>query len=244
MLTKQVTFIHRKLKARQLGVSFSRTTTFRPPTQVKIQGKAQTVSLPADHGTAVAFRDLLLDDCYGLKTCAKPIARVLDIGAHVGLFGLALRNFFPNALLHAYEPNPKLEQYLRAQAQTAHFDYFMEAVGLEDGKVTLAIDDNSVWTQSKVDPTGNVPQVAFRRALERLGGSADLVKLDCEGAEWQILQDEQAWQKVYNLSMEYHLWPNHTHDEIQATVQRLGFSIKKVVPVRNKYGLLLAERKG
>src|SRR4051812_31383614 len=229
MLTKPLTYLHRKLKAHHLGVTFKRTTSFVAPTQIKINGTRQSISLPGDHGTAMAFRDLFLDDCYGLTTCTVPMATILDIGAHVGLFGLAVRDRFPQTTLHAYEPNPNLEKHLKVQANVAHFAYFMEAVGLEDGKVTLAINDNSVWTRSKVDPTGDIPQIAFRRALQRLGGSVDLVKsidlvkLDCEGAEWQILQDAHAWQAVRNLAMEYHLWPNHTHDEIQAVVQQLGF---------------------
>ena len=243
MFAKPLRFINRKLKARQLGIPFHRTTTFVSPAQIKINGACKSISLPHDHGTAMAIRDLLLDDCYNLATCSTPIVNVLDIGAHVGIFGLAVRNRYPQTKLHAYEPNPTLEQYLKVQAKVGQFDYFMEAVGLEDGKVVLAINDNSVWTRSKIDPTGDIPQIAFRRALARLGGSADLVKLDCEGAEWQILQDHQAWQSVRNLTMEYHLWPNQTHDEIQAVVRQLGFSIQKVMPLADEYGLLLAQRK-
>src|SRR5262249_39690436 len=163
----------------------------------------------------VAFLDILLDDCYGLGMIGGRVATVLDIGAHVGLFGIAARNAFPRAVIHAYEPNPLVEPYLKAQAQAADFQYFMCAAGLEDGTFSLDVHEDSVRTRSRSDPAGSVPQVPFQEMLARLGGEADLLKLDCEGAEWLLFEDRPTWQHVRNLSMEYHLWPDHTHAEVR-----------------------------
>jgi hypothetical protein len=74
-------------------------------------------------------------------------------------------------------------------------------VGLEDGKVTLDIHGNSASGTTKVDEQGEITSTAFARAIARIGGAVDLVKLDCEGAEWQIFQDKKSWQNVKNLSM-------------------------------------------
>lgn len=55
----------------------------------------------------------------------------------------------------------------------------------------------------------------------------DLVKLDCEGAEWSILQDRGAWENVGHLTMEYHLFERQqTHEEIARMVEAAGFTIK------------------
>jgi len=54
----------------------------------------------------------------------------------------------------------------------------------------------------------------------------DLVKLDCEGAEWSILSDSKAWKNVGRLAMEYHLFEQpQTHDEIVSLIEAAGFEI-------------------
>ncbi len=165
----------------------------------------------------------------------------MDIGANVGLFGVAARNAFPAAQIHAYEPNPYLEQYLAVQAKSANFSYFMEAVGLENGRVSLDFNTDSVQTRSKNDNAGKIPQSSFREALARLGGDVDLVKMDCEGAEWDIFEDRDSWKRVQHLSMEYHLWPYHTHNEVFEVVKHLGFQVREYKPIDN-FGLLIASR--
>lgn len=233
--------LRRRNRAKKLGVEFSRAANFQIPNYLVINGDRQMVSLPQENGGKVAFVEILLDDCYGLEELSQPILKVLDIGANVGLFSIAARNKFPQAIIHAYEPNPYLEKHLQIQAQTAGFDYFMEAVGLEDGKVSLEFHEDSVQTRSTVNQTGAITQVAFRKTIERLGGSVDLAKVDCEGAEWLLFQDPNNWQLVQNLSLEYHLWPDHKHEEVKQVIQGLGFKIKKQIPIEN-YGLIIAYR--
>ena len=89
----------------RLGVKFARATAFVPPRQIIVNGKTQNIRLPDESGVAATFIELLLDDCYGLYKLPRSIETILDIGANVGLFGLAARNVFPDATIHAYEPN-------------------------------------------------------------------------------------------------------------------------------------------
>jgi FkbM family methyltransferase len=192
-------------------------------------------------GVRSAFIPIFFDDCYGLERASR-VRTVLDIGANIGVFGLAARINFPDALIHAYEPNADLESKLRTQAEAADFKYFLEAVGAESGRVALDRNDDPVLSRTRAAEEGTVPQVAFRTALERLGGEADFVKVDCEGAEWTFISDRDAWQKVRYLSMEYHLWPSHTVPELLETVGGLGFTVTHHQPASADYGLLLAER--
>jgi len=150
----------------------------------------QPVNIPPERGKVGDLIDIILDDCYGLeqlqKKTSNPNLKILDVGANVGLFSLAARLNFPQAVIHAYEPNPNLDQYLKTDAETANFQYYLEALGAEDGRVKLNFKDVSFKTRSKVDPTGDVPMVSLSRAIERLGGRVDLAKLDCEGRETMI----------------------------------------------------------
>ncbi len=188
------------------------------------------------------FIEVLLDDCYGVEQLSESLIKIIDIGANVGLFPIAARNQFPQAVIHAYEANPNLEKYLKHQSQIANFEYFMEAVGARDGKVILDIREVSGKTRSTVSDNGDIPMVSFRRAIERLGGSADLAKVDCEGAEWLLFEERDIWQFVQNLSLEYHLWLGHTHASARQVVESLGFKVRKQMPIDKWYGVILASR--
>ena len=186
-----------------------------------------------------------MDDCYGLRVHSRcQISSVLDVGACVGFFALAARDAFPNAAIHAYEPNPAVLSYLSSHSQAAEFQVFPEAVGATEGKVGLV--DHVDWVQARTmwQADGKIPQVAFRTAVERIGGHCDLVKLDCEGAEWEILTDVTTWRKVDHLTMEYHLWHGeHEHEEVAKVLGNIGFAIRRQLPTPERYGIVWASRK-
>ncbi len=225
ILDRAATFIQKRIRARKIGVTLWKSESFELPSHVLINGKQVPVRFPDERGVRVAFSELFFGDCYGLEKAKPPIKTVLDIGANVGIFALAARNAFPDAVIHSYEPNPQLEGYLKTQAEAANSRYFMEAVEVEDCHVNLDIRSDSVQTTSAVDENSPIPAVAFRKALDRLGGSADFAKVDCEGAEWCIWQDRDAWQKVKFLSTEYHLQDGHTHEEAHSMITSLGFRV-------------------
>ena len=235
----------RRRVARKIGIAFDRSLTFILPRQILINSQSQPLYLPNEHGVKVAFIDIFLDDCYGINTISKNtkhVRSIIDIGANAGLFGVAARIVFPTATIHAYEPSYILEQYLSNQAKIANFTYFMEAVGAENGSVRLHVIQDSVLTKSVIDPSGTIPQISFRDAIQRIGGNVDLLKMDCEGAEWNIFEDVASWKYVNNLSMEYHLFQGQNHQDAASVVQRLGFIIKKQVRL-DGCGLLIAKRK-
>ena len=202
--------------------------------------------MPDDVGTQLVFLEVLIGDCYRLGSVSEPVRTVMDIGANVGLFCLAARNAFPDATIHAYEPNRDLEQYLRVQASAAGCHYFMEAVALEDGRATLELGDLPGLTKTRAAQAGPVPSVGFRKAIERLGGYVDLVKVDCEGAEWEFLADREAWDRVRNVTMEYHLLNEphaQSHDDICRALAELGFTVENQNPADDSTGLIFASRR-
>lgn len=244
MIRRIARLIRRNVAAAELAVAYGRAATFALPDSIVMNGERRALKLPAENGVRVAFLELLLDDCYGCRSLAKsdmPARTILDIGANVGLFGIAARCSFPEAQIHAYEPNRRLEPYLRNQAEVAHFRYFMEAVGSSTGRVSLHDNIDSVQARSHADDAGDVEQVALREAIARLGGSVDFAKVDCEGAEWDLFEDVESWQHIKNVSLEYHLWPNHTANEVLDRIAALGFKVDKHTPL-NGYGLILARR--
>src|ERR1700736_5314114 len=129
-LTRLLSLGRRRLAARRLNVPFTRAANFAIPQTIRLNARDVPLHVPREHGVRIAFVELLLDDCYGLRLLAdgrrgSEIARVVDIGANVGLFGLAARVAFPRATIHCYEPNAALEPYLAHQGKVARCDYFL-----------------------------------------------------------------------------------------------------------------------
>jgi len=77
-------------------------------------------------------------------------------------------------------------------------------------------------------------------------GDIDLLKLDCEGAEWDIFECKDAWRAVRALTMEYHLWakPASTPDSLRWQLSGLGFSQIEFEPSQNgHWGFAFANRR-
>lgn len=125
------------------------------------------------------------------------VRTVLDIGANVGISALYFSRAFPNAQIHAFEPEPQNCRLLSANAAgNGRIVVHPFALGSEDGELKLFYsDDNSNLGGFSSYDTGidakrsvSVPVRHAGRALAALGiGRADVIKIDTEGAEWDIL---------------------------------------------------------
>lgn len=83
---------------------------------------------------------------------------------------------------------------------------------------------------------------SFCKAVARLD-RVDLLKLNCEGAEWEIFESEkECWNKVKNLTMEYHLIDHYTKTDVERKVKELGFEIIHTEQTGPTWGLLVATR--
>ena len=131
-----------------------------------------------------------------------PLAReavhtVLDIGANVGVTALYFSQIFPNARIYAFEPAP--DNFAVLAKNVANCDRiraFNFGLGANDATLELYASDNPVNfggyslhaagsdTSRKVSiQVRSVKSVLQEIAVE----SVDVIKIDTEGAEWDIL---------------------------------------------------------
>lgn len=183
------------------------------------------LSLPSDQGTRIACKDIFLDDVYGLRRLKRTPRTIVDIGGHAGLFALCARILFPEAIIHAYEPNPEMQPYLDHQKTVGNFVVYPEAVGRKSDRASLVLGAESVFAVIASDPAGAISVVSMREVIERLGGHVDLLKLDCEGSEWEILTDVSAMREVDEITMEYHLNNGRSISELEKLICSAGFRI-------------------
>jgi FkbM family methyltransferase len=231
----------RFVRATRLSVPYYRDKYWRTPSTIRLNGKLVTIATPADNGTRIAFKDIFLDDVYGLRQLRGSLQTIVDIGAHVGFFSLYARSLFPGATIHAYEPNPDLTKHLAQNAAVGKFRVFSEAVGARSSTVRLSRERDSVFTKTVEDPQGAVPQVSIEQAIERLGGHVDVLKLDCEGCEWPILQTTDYLHSVRFLTMEYHLSENRPLNELRRLIRAKGFIVNFIHEDGDQNGRIWAQ---
>jgi len=175
---------------------------------------------------------------------------VVDIGANIGVFALyaACRN--AHTVL-AYEPNgqayERLVQNIRAnRLEHVIFPFRMAVTGQAGEKVRFPVAPsayNAIVTDDEQLAGGAydwVKTIDLRRIVEPVQ-RVDVLKLDCEGGEYDILSPaaEEPLRKVRSIRMEYHLG---RAQEVIAFLQRCGFQLSLYRPDRADSGSLWFDR--
>ena len=224
-MTSLWTQLGRFANGRRVGLYFIRNKWFAMPRQIVINETVVRLSYPAERGIKTDFVACVIRNDYGLGRQMKNVQTILDVGANVGFFSLAARATYPNATIHAYEPNPRILSSLTANTFGLGIEVYPESVGQKAGRAFLDDPGESNLAQTRLDCDGNIPQVSFENTISRLGGRIDLLKLDCEGAEWDLFDATQCWTCVDHLRMEYHLTEHRTLVLVERRLSGLGFEI-------------------
>jgi FkbM family methyltransferase len=186
-----------------------------------------------------------------ISTPAQADWKIVDIGAGLGDFSLDVARECPTCVIHAYEPSPEsfglLEENLHLNSIT-NVTTFAEAINSTGRAVALDISRAAAVQHSIVavsqDGTVLVPATTLEAVLDRLAGPCDLLKMDCEGAEYEILltATDSALRRIRRIVMEYHNnCAGHDHQELIDYLQEKGFRVACYPsPVQRDLGLLYA----
>jgi FkbM family methyltransferase len=184
--------------------------------------------------------------------------KVLDIGGGIGDFTVFASLQCPSGSVYAFEPTPQsfalLQENLRLN-RVGNVKGFPEAIWSENG--TLAIDttigEPGQFISHKVEGGSphngkvmvssiSLAEVFNRLALDRV----DLLKMDCEGAEYPVLfkSSQEVLGRIQRMVMEYHdNVTEYTHTDLESFLVRRGFQVQSFVnPVHNYLGYLYACR--
>jgi FkbM family methyltransferase len=130
-----------------------------------------------------AIREVWLDETYRLPVGLGRIDTLVDLGANIGLTSLYLARRHGCSTILAVEPDPANARLARVNFKRNGLagEVLEAAVAPEDGVVYFGADRNSLV--GRVGPMGRqVRALSMHSVLRRVGGSADLVKMDIEGS--------------------------------------------------------------
>lgn len=134
---------------------------------------------------------------------------IVDAGANIGLSVLLFARRFPDATIHAIEPDrTSVGKLLRNVGHLPHVTVHPFAVGATDG-CSVFREATAGWASSLSDD-GEGRIVAVRDLAqfvrEVAGGHADVLKMDVEGAEWEILRCTRLADCARIVLGELHRW--------------------------------------
>ncbi|KUK46297.1 MAG: Methyltransferase FkbM family [Anaerolinea thermophila] len=164
---------------------------------------------------------------------------VVDIGAGIGDFSIYAAHANPQTKVFAFEPFPEsyhllernialnsienvfpFEAAIWSQAGVLHLDNLSgEPLQIISKEMHSTKKGNNVIKVRAL----TLSQVFEAHAIDKL----DLLKLDCEGAEYEILSgaSPEVFKKIERIIMEYHDIDGHHHDQLVSLLERQGFRV-------------------
>lgn len=185
--------------------------------------KPNAIAFDVPESLYQVFKELFMIDVYDIKNLIKKIPSkpvIIDIGANAGFFDVLLLSKMQQAKIFAYEPIPSnvavikkivtdnsLHQnvLLYQKAVTGlpvnGLDLFMEDT--DDNQVVASIFDGFNKSNTKKI---HIPSITLTEILDDINlPNIDLLKMDCEGSEYDI---------IYNTKPEYIRRINHMEIEV------------------------------
>jgi FkbM family methyltransferase len=201
------------------------------------------------------LREVLVEETYkdALALLTAKNIRLVDIGANLGSFTIWTHRVLGVREAFCFEPEPVSFRLL-------NFNLFLNdcpaaktlecAVGGASRMTKMLFSESSpagvnIYGDDKSSEAKAIPVIAFEKWLRDIDGSFDLLKMDCEGAEWEIIRqtNPQQFARFQVVVAEVHDDPEHKQliPEFKQSMENLGF---RTVRWDNKsQGLYVGTRK-
>ena len=209
-----------------------------------------TITMRQNYGDAMTLGDIFLDGCYvrDLTLADNPV--VIDIGGFIGDFSLYAVKRLSARRVIVCEPSPRNWALLVKNIANNGYDAWIEPVHkavTDGGNVMMNIDAPDEY-QCMVSayypsdqPLSAVPGISLAQLLRNHAvENVDLLKMDCEGAEYAILESTPAdvLSCIRNIVFEYHDidggWARL--EKVKQRLRREGYAL------RVRRGLVTASR--
>jgi FkbM family methyltransferase len=215
-----------------------------PDTLTFVARSGLSIACPNRPGARVPIYEIFAEDCYHFEWFLGPLAgrplQVLDVGGQVGTFSCRLAQLQPQATIRTYEPSPTTASFLRQNIERNKFGDRITVVqqALAGFIGTAEFDDNEGGSGENSLVTGTrgslatttvtVETTTFDAAVAASPAPIDLVKIDCEGGEYDLVSASSpaSWASVQRLVIEYHPVAGHSWDELRSWFEGVGLSVQ------------------
>ena len=201
---------------------------------------------------ALTIKEIYLDKDYKINTKAKDI--IIDIGANIGTYSILQARNNPKATVFSFEPAPKTFQLLKENIRlnkVSNIKTFKLGVAKSEGTRVFYSHKASGLSSLSQKRQGMTKNRIKTTTLVNIFKSnklkyCDVLKMDCEGAEYEVLFNTQTrlFSKINSLVIEYHdSLTDYTHKELKDFLKQKGYQVK-LIPhnLETDIGILFATK--
>jgi FkbM family methyltransferase len=173
------------------------------------------------------YKEIFADENYKFQTNSlNPV--IYDCGANIGTSCLYFSKSYSKSKIKAFEADPNIAKILKGNLEKnncADIEVIDKAVWINNDGIELSLegaDGASIY--SKVNVT-KVPSVRLKDLIEE-ENKIDMLKIDIEGAEYEVLKDcQNSLSNVENIFIEYHSFSNSNQNlsEILSILEKNNF---------------------
>lgn len=194
------------------------------------------------------FKEIFMEECYmhGLGFDVPDRSVIIDIGANAGFYSLFACSRFSHSKIFAFEPilsNFKLLEINQNLNRHLQITSIQKAVAGHSGEVTMMLKDyNDGFSTSAHIVEGDqvqdrcqvvkVPCVTIQDIFDEYKlEKCDLLKMDCEGAEHDIIYNcpPEYLSRIKQIAMELHsgIDPKHDTEHMKEYLLSQGFATRQ-----------------
>ncbi len=211
-----------------------------------------TITIRQNHGDAATVGEIFLDDCYGRDLTLPDNPVVIDVGGFIGDFSLYAVKRLNARRVIVCEPSPRNWALLLKNIANNGYEDRIEPVNkavTDGGNAMMNIDapDEDQCMVSAYGPSGQPLSAVSGISLGQLLRDhaveiVDLLKIDCEGGEYAILESTPAdvLSRIRNIVFEYHDVDGGSWAKLESVKQRL---LREGYALHMSRGLVTASRR-
>lgn len=175
------------------------------------------------------YYEIFCEKCYSFNS-DNQCPRIIDCGGNIGLAALWFKKEYPEASITVYEANSKLSKIIDQNIVKFGFKdihVINAAVWNKDGYVNFKESRNDAGVISKNKQDATVKSINLS---DQIAQPIDLLKMDIEGAEYDVLLDLCETGKISfikRIICEFHGTANSSYrlGEILSALNSVGFHI-------------------
>ncbi len=172
-----------------------------------------TLRFPCRHSLWTLLHEILLNEDYYFA-CDSECPTIVDGGTHMGMAIYYFKSLYPHARITAFEPHPALRAIAEENKSRNGWDdveILPLALAAARGEATFHVSENWSMAGSLVERRAGLGDEVSTVSVncvplsDYLREPVDFLKLDIEGAEWEVLEEASPWlPNVGQMFCEFH----------------------------------------
>jgi FkbM family methyltransferase len=197
--------------------------------------KCKTYSVKINDGRNyyIMYKDIFVNKIYHFNSLAAS-PRIIDCGSNIGMSIIYYKYLYPAARIIAFEPDPTILPYLKYNISKNNLtDVELVEAGVSSKSCDMELVSDSVCgsyleNTNKINNLDELKKFTVKcvRLRDYLTDPVDFLKMNIEGAEWEVLADcEDKLALINEMIIEYHHLPGipRTLHKILDLLDRNGF---------------------